>query len=70
MEQENEHSLRGIKHGKKITEEQCFSVESHQTKHPSQTKDWEDCHGCFHTSFHFTNVVRLVDCVVRIHYCA
>jgi hypothetical protein len=57
MEQENEHSLRGIKHGKKIAEEKRFSVERHQAKHPRQTKDREDYHGCFYTGPHFCNIV-------------
>jgi hypothetical protein len=68
MEQENEHSLRGIKHGKKITEEQRFSVESHQAKQPSQTKDWEDYYSGFHTSSHFFNIGLLLD-YVRVQHC-
>jgi hypothetical protein len=68
MEQENEHSLRGIKHGKKIAEEQRFSVERHQAKHPRQTKNWEDYHGCFYTGPHFSNISLLFD-LVRFHHC-
>jgi hypothetical protein len=68
MEQENEHSLRGIKHGKKIAEEQRFSVESHQAKHPSQTKDWEDYYSGFHTSSHFSNIILQFH-FMRVHHC-
>jgi hypothetical protein len=68
MEQENEQSLRGIKHGKKITEKQRFSVESHHAKYPSQTKNWEDYYRCFDTSSHFTNVVLKFN-FLRVHHC-
>ena len=67
MEQENEQSLRGIKHGKQITEEQRFFVEGHQAKHPSETKDWEDYYSCFHASSHFSNAVLCFDSV-SVHH--
>lgn len=67
MEQENEHSLCGIEYSEKITEEQGFSVESHQTKHPSEAKNWEDHDSRFHTSFYFSNIVLQLD-FVGIHH--
>jgi hypothetical protein len=60
--------LRGIEHGKKVAEEQRFSVESHQAKHPSQTKDWKDYYSGLYTSSDFTNIVPLFD-IVRVHHC-
>ena len=59
MEQEDEHSLQGIKNSKKVTEEQRLSVESHQTEHPSEAKDREDDSRRFNTCSHFPNHVFL-----------
>ena len=67
MKEENEHSLCGIEYSEKVTEEQGLSVESHQTKHPSEAKNWEDHDSRFHTSFYFSNIVLQFD-LMRIHH--